>query len=198
MSSLKKLLNYRMKEMKEPSENWSLKERVEHWWIEQVWDFKQYSKIMRLWWKFAHRYIPKHQYNVIRIRDLEPNYWDPDTRIKHALFQEVCDFVDFSPTQTDWSEPSRAPIFAALKSVADYWRIERPKLKKQEEDSLMEWHDARFGKGDIKDWISKINEPHTPEQDMLHKKHTDIEQFILDEDKRYMCIAINHLEYMWH
>jgi hypothetical protein len=198
MASWKKLLHYRLKEVDEPSETWPLKDRIHHWWIEKLWDFRQHSKIMRLWWKFAHRYIPKHQYNVIRIRDLEPNYWDPDTRIKHAVFQEVCDFVDFSPTQTDWSEPNRAPIFADLKSVADYWRIERPKLKQQEEDSLMEWHDARFGKGDIKDWIHKINEPHTPEQDALHKKHTDIEQFILDEDKRYMCLAIKHLEYMWH
>lgn len=198
MAYLKKLLHYRLREVEEPSNKWPLLQRLDHWWIEQVWDFKQRSKIMRLWWKFAHRYIPKHQYNMIRIRDLEPNYWDPDTRIKHAVFQEVCDFVDFSPTQTDWSEPDRAPIFADLKSVADYWRIERPKLKEKENQALTEWHEARFGKGEFNEWIKKINDPRTDEQMELLKKHTDMEQFILEEDKRHMCLAIKHLEYMWH
>lgn len=196
---MKKLLKYRLKEVDTPSSEWPLKERIEHWFIEQWWNFKQYSKIVRLWWKFAHRYIPKHQYNVIRIRDLQPQYWDPDTRIKHAIFQEVCDFVDFSPKQTDWSEPTHAPIFAELKSVADYWRIERPKLKQKEEQMLSEWHEARFGKDDdIKNWIHKINDPRTDEQMVLLKKHTDMEQFILNEDKRYLCLAIKHLDHMWY
>ena len=198
--SIHKLLKYRFKEIETPKEQWPLKERIENWLIELVWDFRQRSNIMRLWWKFAHRYIPKHQYNVIRIRDLEPNYYDPDTRIKHAVFQEVCDFVKQSPSITDWSEPSKSPIFADLQSVSDYWLIERPKLVEQESTSLTDWYEARFGNDehDKDNWLEKINTPHTPEQDALHKKHTDIEQHILDEDKRYMCLAIKHLDHMWH
>lgn len=34
------------------------------------------------------------RYNVIKVRSLEPNYWDKDTLLLHAVMQLVVDFVE--------------------------------------------------------------------------------------------------------
>lgn len=196
--SLNKLLKYRLKEVDSPSNTWSLKERVEHWIIERWWNFKQHSKIMRLWWKFAHRHVPKHQYHIIRIRDLEPGYHDPDTRIKHAVFQEVCDFVKHSSRTTDWEEARVAPIFADLQSISNYWLVERPKLEEELSRALDAWCKARFGNFANSRWVDKMNKPMTEEQLALHKIHSDLEKHIEEEDKRHLMLAIKHLDALWY
>lgn len=195
MVNLKALLDYRLKSVETPKKKWPLKERIHHWWIEKTWEFKQRSYIMKAWYAFAHRYIPKHQYNKIIIRDLKPGYYDPDTRIRHGLFQELCDYLDGTDNTIEWSE--KQSVYDELNSVRNYWRIGRPLLVKQEEEALTKWHDNRF-KNDKKDWIDQINAPRTEEDDNLFKKHSDIEQFIFEEDKRHLKIIIDHLSQLWY
>src|SRR5665213_300874 len=47
-------------------------------------------------WGFKHRYIKKHQYNVLRPKTLEPGYYDPDTRILHACMEDLRESVSYT------------------------------------------------------------------------------------------------------
>lgn len=72
---------------------------------------KQKSKfsLMKLWyriknlpstiyWWFNHRYNPNHQYNVVKT-GLKPGYYDTDSRMEHACFYLLEEFLkeEFSP-----------------------------------------------------------------------------------------------------
>lgn len=194
MANFKKLLNYRLKETEDTSKKWPLVERLEHWWLERVWEFHQRSTIMRLWWKFAHRFIPRHQYNKIRIRDLEPGYYDPCTRLRHAMFQELCDYLDGTDGVIDWNH--KIEVYQALDSVRQYWRVERPKLVQAEEQALTTWHSTRFGPDG--DWISRLNAPATEEENRLLRLHIEAELKIDEEDKKHLHIIIDHLPQLWY
>ena len=44
------------------------------------------------WW-FAHRFIPRHRYNILRT-DLKPDYYDPDTQITYAIFKAFSEWYE--------------------------------------------------------------------------------------------------------
>ena len=63
--------------------------------LEEIGDFYEYKIAKKAkdakWW-VLHRTI--HRYNVINIRSLKPGYYDYDTRMLHACFQLLEDYVE--------------------------------------------------------------------------------------------------------
>lgn len=50
-------------------------------------------KLTRPFWWFRYRFCKEHQYHIIRT-ELEPTYWDCDTRILHGAFTPFKNFMD--------------------------------------------------------------------------------------------------------
>jgi hypothetical protein len=102
-------------------------------------------KLARPYWWFAYRFVPKHQYHIIRT-ELEPTYWDCDTRILHGAFAPFKEFMDniyenkghviwdYSETEADENIPQeyideRKQLWAAMECLYYWWttREEREK-----------------------------------------------------------------------
>ena len=80
-------------------------------------------------WKFKHRYIPKHQYNVIRIKDLEPGYYDPDVLILHSNFQLLTEW--YHNNIFDMEHSPNKEMFDIAKELVDWWENVRPNRTSQ-------------------------------------------------------------------
>ena len=49
-----------------------------------------------------HRFVKKHQYNIIQPRTLVPGYYNTETRLIHSMFELVVSFVDDGFDNVDW------------------------------------------------------------------------------------------------
>ena len=43
---------------------------------------------------FAYRFVSEYQYNIVRLKELKPGYYNPDTRILYAMMQILTDYVE--------------------------------------------------------------------------------------------------------
>lgn len=79
-------------------------------------------------WKFIHRYVPRHQYNVLRPSTLKPGYYDPTDRILHACMEELRVFFEKGAPDISWdSSPSHQAAYDEMKIIYDWWVNEYPK-----------------------------------------------------------------------
>lgn len=53
------------------------------------------SRTSRIIWFFKYRFHPRHRYNIVRT-DLKPGYHDLDSRMLHAVFALICEYVEIS------------------------------------------------------------------------------------------------------
>lgn len=75
-------------------------------------------------WNFKYRFVPKHRYNMVDT-GLEPNYYDPRTRIIHAAFNELVMFVDRQENHghVDWNGTEQhAAAWKEMKELVDWWQ----------------------------------------------------------------------------
>ena len=80
-------------------------QKIKDWWLFEY----RFSLVNKLWWKLQHRFNPKHQYNKINNLNLKAGYYDPDIRIKQAMFELFCEWkesveetVERSGRHTEW------------------------------------------------------------------------------------------------
>lgn len=78
------------------------------------------------WW-FLHRLHPKHRYHIVKT-DLKPGYYDSDTRILHACFNELNNFVENCAGGIDWRESSdqHFEAYCTMKELWYWWNCIRP------------------------------------------------------------------------
>jgi hypothetical protein len=107
------------------------------------------------WWMLMHRFHPRHRYNIVRT-GLPPGYYDPDTRMMHAMMTCLSEYLRAhggADTMDEWSADLRAeaenkPVaWESLIRQAAYqeeavaiwrwWNDTRPKERKAHEDECM-------------------------------------------------------------
>lgn len=174
----------------------SIKKAIEYWWYFQSQYQFPFRHIRRAYYWIQHRINPKHKYNTIYLK-LKPGYYDPDVRIRHALFEELVRFLDNA--QIDWkATPKHLAVYNSLKEAYDWWIVGRPEMVEAEEKSLMVWYDYSYGDTDtitamINDLGSKAEE-----SKRLLEEHTKIESEIARLDKHYLKIIIDNMDCMWY
>lgn len=99
-------------------------------------------------WALKHRYQPRHRYNLVRT-GLEPGYYDYDTRMLHACFALLCEYVEEEggidairndgDTRHVFEEPRKSQIV----ELYDWWKIGRPSDKKRRDKLLHELYGNR-------------------------------------------------------
>lgn len=79
-------------------------------------------------WNLHHRFDPRHRYNIVRT-GLKPGYYDSDTRMIHACFQLLVDFVEkeCAGESIDWEwNESHSAAWKEIQSLYNWWKNERP------------------------------------------------------------------------
>src|SRR6185312_10079566 len=62
-------------------------------WYLEFYSWFRRTKISRSYWKLAHRFIRKHQYNRLDTK-LSPGYYDLDTQILYAVMNNLKEFYE--------------------------------------------------------------------------------------------------------
>jgi hypothetical protein len=69
---------------------------IVYFWREKIRPFFKYRAFRRIKdakWAFKHRFVPRHQYNIVRTQ-LPPGYYDVDMRMMYACFALLVDYVE--------------------------------------------------------------------------------------------------------
>lgn len=169
---------------------------TQEYWYFELRGNTPFKQIRDAYWWCMHCFVPKHRYNVIYL-DLKASYYDPDIRLKHAMFEELCKFLD--KAQIDWSATSEHQArYSALKEVYDWWRTNRALMLKEEDRTLTEWYDFAYGnKGIVERNLKEIPGRAFKSKELLDK-HFEVELLIKNTDKKYMKVIVDNLDYLWY
>lgn len=185
-------------------------------------DVKVVMRLSDIKWKFKHRFIPKHQYHIIRPRSLTPGYYDPDTRIFTAAFDEVSTYAENSlmgngVDGTKWSnaeferedhfEGEKAALLKQFErekqiiALRNWWVIERPK-REAVEDEILDKAYGNLADVSIREIFELFdNDEETPER-QNRKQHTDklreLEEQWDEEDNKKFHELVDLLPHMWY
>lgn len=165
------------------------------------------------WW-FLHRYHPSHRYNHVHIRDLKPDYYDPETRITHMIFQEVTDYAatlrsdgykgtrwTLSELEEDTSGILAKQVENELKAIeiADWW-----KEYKLAQETMWDRVPTDTPEGVDEDsilWVLYDKHKDTPEYEAW-KKATDevsrVEEEWEEKKKEKLKEVIDILDNLWY
>ncbi len=139
-------------------------------------------------WGFKHRYIKRHQYNVLRPKTLEPGYYDPQTRILHACMEDLCRFYEHGAPQIDWdAEPYHQHVYKEMTDIYTWWTKEFPTREE-------EWEKANPSPQDI-EWRRLFsNGKHDNDPDVIEwKRVADLRRKMDEkwsEDEQDMLIRL--------
>lgn len=93
----------------------------------KIFKYKIGRRLHDLKWAFIHRYVPRHQYNVLRPATLKPGYYDPCDRILHACMEELRTYFEQGAVDIDWeSDEGHSKIHAEMKEIYNWWVNIRP------------------------------------------------------------------------
>jgi hypothetical protein len=90
-------------------------------WIDYLYNIIKYASGVR--YKFMYRFIPKHQYHIIRT-GLELGYHDYDSRILHGCMTLLVEYFEEAQEHQSISDLSEAY------EIYLYWKIVRPEKEK--------------------------------------------------------------------
>lgn len=87
-----------------------------------------------IYWWFAHRFCNRHKYNCVDMgKTLKPGYYEIETRMLHALFTLLSDYVEREMDIVTWDETLED---VRLKTEIDYlyswWKIVYPNYEKND------------------------------------------------------------------
>lgn len=154
------------------------------------------TRIKDIKWWFFHRFHPKHQYNIIKPATLGPGYYDPDTRILHAVMHELTDFLSYCDKHTDWdATPEHKHARAEMQAVADWWkeyneldeRLDReyPIPPLQVDDLFYAFSQKNQDKPDVIAYRAAMD------------KHHEIEEQYRKQENEMLIRVIKVREFMW-
>lgn len=174
-----------------------------------VYDFK--------WW-FLHRYWPSHRYNIVRT-GLPPVYWDFDTRMLHACFSLLCDYVEChgglleltrwgnellagcDPNGPSTAEQGKKEIEAA--HLYRWWKTDRPALKQEIKDLSKKLYGndglikMRFEPINDGSQMSRVEFDKRGNAELLQQKFSLLEKRLWDEDKAMLHRLMDIREGLW-
>ena len=177
-----------------------LKMPIRWWLFETVPDFFNKLFVYRtkrffsdLKWGFLHRYVRKHQYNIIRPSTLRPSYYDARDLILHANMHVLVDFVEHERDSgiVDWSATEEHQhVWDEAKIIYDWWINKYPN-RDEELDKKYPLPD----RGDDEKpmlWIFHSKYENTPEaveyKDLLSKRTQ--EEIVWEKEEETMLIRL--------
>lgn len=178
--------------------------------------------LSRIKWKIIHRFHPKHRYHVIKPRTLEPGYHDPDERLMHAMFHEVCEFAenrlmgdgvdgtrwtqDEFDREENW-EGEKNSLFQQFErdkkiiELRNYWVIDRENQKAHlkelfdycwDLDIPEEWGDS---------WLLNSKYDDTPQKQEYRRRadvRNEFEEQCKEEDRKKLHEIVDLLPHLWY
>jgi hypothetical protein len=73
------------------------------------------------WWA-RHRIDPRHRYHIIRT-GLPAGYWDPDSRLLHAVMNTVQEFVESTENVVAWdTDHQHRRVWKVLTEAVVFWK----------------------------------------------------------------------------
>jgi len=175
------------------------------------------SKIKDAYWWIQHRFNPKHQYNVIRLKRLKRGYYDPDTQLFYAMFEVFEDFmkiqlkdphVVWEYSEEDFPEfmvteepesvkreiESRNTRWKEMNEIYDWW-VNDYQTREDNLENLptlpSSWGRLGFLKDEYKDTEEK------KEWDRVCKVHYEKEEEWRKKDKEMMHRLVDIHESLW-
>lgn len=145
-------------------------------------------------WNVLHTFVPKHQYHIIRT-SLEPNYYDPDTRILYATMDMVKEFVDITQHTIEWEDNEHhAAVWKELQIVYGWWTDKYP----TREEELPDFPDV-----DNVKILGEHSEEHKDDADVIEwRRVADLHHKIEEEwdrEEEEMLIRVMKLrKYLWY
>lgn len=102
-------------------------------WIGAIYKVLKYHQPIKWWdrfyWAIRHRYFNK--FHIVKMPTLEPGYYDIDTRMLHANFALLVDYVEKEEPfdRIDWnSDPEHQRVAKEIKELYAWWTKIYPKL----------------------------------------------------------------------
>ena len=81
------------------------------------------------YWGFKYRFIPKHQYHIIKPKTLKPDYHNQYDLILHASFHVLIEFVEYEEEfgMVDWrATPEHSEFWDEAHRLVYWWKHIRP------------------------------------------------------------------------
>lgn len=156
------------------------------------------------YWKVIHTIHPWRRYHIVDT-GLPPGYYDPDTRIMHAMFNELKKFVEFyvrNGYECTWSATEEhLKWWNEMLRIYNWWVKVRP-VREELWDKDNPTPDRGFGLDELFEPVpgttySRLKEP-TPEYHEWLDKFSDIECQWQEEDKAMMKALIDVMPCMWY
>lgn len=96
--------------------------------LRKIFKYKIGGRLSRIKWSLIHRYVPRHQYHILRPATLKPGYHDPSERILHGVMEDFRVFFEQGASHVDWSaDPHHQEVYEEMKLIYDWWVNEYPK-----------------------------------------------------------------------
>lgn len=175
------------------------------------WSWWRYTTINRLYWKFAHRFIRKHQYNRLDTK-LPPGYYDLDAQILYSVMNNFKSFYERETStlnrNTDWD-----------KLIAESEEAEWHKAHydgKRELDAIYDWWVYRYLKTHDDHeiyWQNKTKQEELPDVNGLttlnqrmglfnaqyktHQEMAELEDQLENEADEMLARLMKYRQWLW-
>lgn len=158
-----------------------------------TWVSYQYRDLRNLGWDFAHRFVPKHQYNIIRT-SLKPGYYDPDIRILNATMDLVKEFVEEQGLDVvAWNEDENHQwAWKELNEIYHWWTVTYPSRKMPDAPEIS--HKKIFGE----DQEKFKEDPDVIAWNEWCNQHNHIEEQWCEEEEQMLIKVAKVRKYLWY
>lgn len=157
------------------------------WFIYPAYRFGRTMRDAKYW--VYYRIKPSHRFNIVRT-GLPPGYYDQDTRLMHACFAMLIDYIEEEggpETMQKWSaelrgkpdpnapegiQSNQADRQDEAVALYHWWKTEKPADEAKRDIMLTEWDEGRGKPGSQERWdaMQAMDEKiEADEQTMLHR-----------------------------
>lgn len=150
-------------------------------------------RINRKIWEFKHKYIPKHQYHIIRT-SLDPKqYHDPREQILYTSMDLVKRFIEITNETIEWeSDPEHAHAKVELDKVYDWWVNKYP-YRENELEPLPNIDYKKLFDRDL-----DKNDPEYVEWRRIADQHNETEERWVEEERQMLEIVVRFRDFLWY
>ncbi|MEM3097251.1 MAG: hypothetical protein QXU32_00810 [Nitrososphaerales archaeon] len=166
-------------------------------WLASLFKWKTYR---RLWWAIDCRFI--HRYNIVKIRSLKPGYYDIDTRMLHAMFDLLVEYVENEKPfdNIDWAAGGDVSVFVAqeIKDLYHWWKYVYPARKNPLEELPDDLLPPQL-RGDIDMVVNleSIHDSEYPSYKSALEEAIRLQQEWDEEDTRNLIRLIKIRNFLW-
>jgi hypothetical protein len=157
---------------------------------------------------FMWRFIPRHQYNIVRT-GLKPGYYDEDTLMLHACFAILGRYIESEGgIEAIRAEEGTIHVIdgdyrSELLALWDWWKIEKPADEKRRDEMVARLYGRRDDGTKRITWVkdgantSRMVDMPTAEEEALEPIFRALEKKIDDDEQAMLHRLINIRRSLW-